>query len=46
MDISHKKAKIYENYAKHDRSDVDKNAIIKVKEKYFHSLGNKSMYSH
>ena len=49
--ICHKKAKIYEKYVKNDRSDVDKDelvrvtslsndAIIKAKEKYFHSLGD------
>ena len=50
--ICHKKAKIYEKYVKNDRSDVDKDelvrvtsltsdAIIKAKEKYFHYLGDK-----
>ena len=47
--ICHKKAKIYENYLTNDRSDVDKeelvrvtsltsDAIIKAKEKYFYPL--------
>ena len=46
------KAKIYENYVKNGRSDVDKeellritslssDTIIKAKEKYLYSLGNK-----
>ena len=50
--ICQQKAKIYENYVKNDRSDFDKeellrvtsltsDAITKAKEKYFHSLGNK-----
>ena len=50
--ICHNKAKIYEKYVKNDRSDVDKDelvrvtsltsdALIKAKEKYFHSLGDK-----
>ena len=52
--ICHNKAKIYEKYVKNDRSDADKDeyirvisltsdVIIKAKEKYFHSLGNKSI---
>ena len=50
--ICHKKANIYENYVKNDRSNDDKDelvkvtnlnsdAIIKAEEKYFYSLGIK-----
>ena len=50
--ICHKKPNIYENYVKNDRTDVDKDelvrvtsltseTIIKAKEKYFHPLDNK-----
>ena len=41
--ICHIKAKIYENYVKNGRSDVDKcsDVITKAKEKYLYILGNK-----
>ena len=50
--ICREKDKIYKNYVKNGRTDVDKeelqrvtnlssNKITKAKEKYFHSLGNK-----
>ena len=50
--ICHMKAKIYENYIKNDRSDVDKDVLVRVtslssdvitkaKEKYLYSLSNK-----
>ena len=50
--ICHMKAKIYENYVKNGRSDVDKDELVRVtslnsdvitkaKEKYLYSLGNK-----